>query len=167
MALVHYCPACQEEFRPDVLRCSDCGGVLVPHDDESGTPPPGEADPDPMPELEGEAVTLVGVDRAFHLDPLVARLARHGVLSRVETSPGRFRLQVGEGDKARALELLAELLPAVPALELAPTDHPDGFDHETGAYAACPACGEPTAGGPECPACGLALGAAEGDEGAR
>jgi len=29
MEMVRYCPACDDEFRPDITLCSDCGGELI------------------------------------------------------------------------------------------------------------------------------------------
>src|SRR5437868_1106583 len=33
--MIRYCPSCDEEFRPEILRCSDCGGDLVDRDPEA------------------------------------------------------------------------------------------------------------------------------------
>lgn len=167
MALVHYCLACREEFRPDIERCSDCGGPLVPHDD-TAPPPHDEGDADGPEALEGELATVVRVDRALHLDPLIERLAGNHVLARVDRHGNEFSLVVAAAELGSVRELLADLLPAVPDLQgHVPDGPPEGFDPEAGAYTRCPACDEPLRGHAECPACGLALGAPEEEGGER
>lgn len=164
---VRVCRDCGEEYRPEAVRCADCGGELEDrYGDEAGArATEEEATP---PDLSGHRVLFL-TPRAADLVPLAERLRESGLAYRLAEQPGvgegapsRFALLVKETDALAALRELAELL--------SPHEEADGlhaaesrFDSERG-YLECPACGARTApGGAECPECGLGLGG-ESDE---
>jgi hypothetical protein len=166
---VRVCRDCGEEYRPDILRCADCGGEL--EDVFPGAEPGTSAAPasEPGPDLSGFQV-LFQTSRAPDLVPMVERLRDEGIASRlaeqpgnVEGAPPRFVLLVPEADSSRALAAVADILaPQSDAADVHAVE--SRFDPERG-YLQCPACGaEPAAGASECPECGLALGLEESDE---
>jgi hypothetical protein len=114
MAAVHVrvCVECNEEYRPEIARCADCGGVLQDrYDDES----PGEAtrsarpDPDSRPpEDEGFAIAMS--EQARQLVPFADRLVEAGVEFRIasrevagEERPRGFELRVADADRSAAI----------------------------------------------------------------
>jgi hypothetical protein len=144
-ALYRYCPACDEEFRTGVERCSDCGGALEDRLEGGDAPPDGDDDP------ETDAATWIDVhvaERSAEAHVIARRLAREGIPYRVDAKgQGTFVLSVPEAAAPAAKAVLPR--------EAAPD--PDGFDVEKG-YEQCPACGSAdVAGRPECPECGLTL----------
>ncbi len=163
---VRVCRECGEEYRPEILRCADCGGEL--EDRYEGQEGPG-AHPDPeeaaAAELAGYRVLFL-TPRAADLVPLAERLKGTGVAYRLaeqpagEGAPPRYVLMVQDADAASALASIADLV--------APHEGTEGvhdvetrFDAERG-YALCPACGaEAPRGAAECPECGLGLGGGE------
>jgi ssDNA-binding Zn-finger/Zn-ribbon topoisomerase 1 len=162
---VRVCRDCGEEYRPDVVRCADCGGELEDRfGDEGGGAPPEET---AAAELAGYRVLFL-TPRAADLVPMAERLRearleyRLAEQSGAEGGPARYALLVPEGDAASALQVLADIV--------APHEDKEGihavetrFDAEHG-YLECPACGARTAGGAaECPECGLGLGGPEGE----
>ncbi len=167
---VRVCRECGEEYRPDVVRCADCGGELEDRyeGEENGAPIPVAGDEAPAPELRGHRALFV-TPRAADLVPMAERLRQRHVDYRLAEQPGstegappRYALLVPEEAAADALRALADLLApheeseSVHAIETR-------FDAERG-YLACPACGTRTAPGlVECPECGLGLGGPEGE----
>lgn len=152
--LVKHCPECREDYMPHVERCADCGGDLVTRDDEAA--PEADAHDSALP--PGEYHLLLASDRAAELDPLVARLAEAGLPAKVEVARGGqgFHLKVRNEERARAAELLRDVLGDMAGREAALERH---FDAERGGYTACPACEAwLPAGAKECPECGLLLG---------
>lgn len=157
---VRVCPECGEEFRPEIVHCSDCGALLVDRAAEEDAPPPMAGGlpgqpfaPSGGPPAPVEFARLARADRAAAIEPLAERLGKAGVPFRVRTVGISFELLVAEGDREGALSVLGDAVrpESVPA-----DDAP--FDPESG-YAACPACGcrlAPRA--QECPDCGLAVG---------
>jgi hypothetical protein len=167
---VRVCRDCGEEYRPEILRCADCGGELedrYPGRDEPAAPPP--PDPAPAAELAGHRV-LYQTARATDLVPLAERLRQAQVEYRlaeqpaaVEGAPPRYAIVVKDGDAQGALAALSELIaPAEGAADVHAIE--TRFDPEQG-YLQCPACGAtPPPGAPECPECGLGLGGGEAAE---
>ena len=166
---VRVCRDCGEEYRPDILRCADCGGEL--EDVFPGTEQEAVAAPQPAPgaDLAGFQV-LFQTSRATELVPMVERLREQGIASRlaeqpgnVEGAPPRFVLLVPESESRRALAAVTDLV--APHSDAADVHAVEArFDSERG-YLQCPACGaEPPAGASECPECGLGLGLEEADE---
>lgn len=153
--LVKRCPECREDYLPHVERCADCGAVLVSSDDEA---PDAGAPEEESPLPPGEYRLLLASDRAAELDPLVQRLASAKVPAKVSVSRRGtgFELRVRDEERARAVELLHDVVGRAAAAEAALEQH---FDAERGGYALCPACESSLpAGATECAECGLLLG---------
>jgi hypothetical protein len=157
---VRVCPECGEEFRPEIVSCSDCGALLEDRfegDDAplvTGASRESGGAPTEGPPAPPAFVRLFRADRAAEIEPLAERLGRAGLPYRVRTAQLGFELLIAEGDREAAYSVLGDALPPDPSsLDDAP------FDPESG-YAACPACGCRLApGAPECPECGLGVGA--------
>lgn len=158
---VRVCPECGEEFRPEIVRCSDCGALLADRvvEEDGASPTAGNlhgqdgasAPGGPVPPVA--FVRLFRADRAAELEPLAERLGKAGVPYRVRTVQLSFELLIPEADREKAHALLGNAL----GPGLAAADDPP-FDPESG-YAVCPACEcrlAPRA--EECPECGLAVG---------
>ena len=121
MAAVHVrvCVDCHEEYRPEIARCADCGGVLQDrYDDDEGqetastfTPPrvePGQ------PEEDGHAIATS--DHARQLVPLADRLLEAGLEFRIvprgmgrEEPPRGFELRVADADRSAAIRAVAQV----------------------------------------------------------
>ena len=139
---VRVCVECGEEYRPEIVTCADCGGLLEDrHGDEDETAaPPVEAAP-----AAAEEATLVesvlSAERASALTAGADRLMEAGIPFRLRPAGGGhgYHLLVAEGDRDRALNTLGIAA--------------DAREGE------CPACGTPLRGGvAECSECGLAVG---------
>ncbi|HSD27934.1 MAG TPA: hypothetical protein VLL75_11575 [Vicinamibacteria bacterium] len=167
---VRVCRDCGEEYRPEVVRCADCGGELEDRfegaPDDAASAPAGDGEP--APDLTGYRVLFL-TPRAADLVPLAERLREAGIdyrlaepPGRVEGAPARYAILVKEANAAAALEALADLVAPHEDAE-ALHDIETRFDAEQG-YRECPACGtKTTAGTTECPECGLVLGSGEGE----
>jgi hypothetical protein len=165
---VRVCRDCGEEYRPEAVRCADCGGEL--EDRFEGAPevaasPAGREEPPPV--LVDHRVLFV-TPRAADLVPMAERLREAEVEYRLadapvpEGAPPRYALLVKEASAAAALAAIADLVAPHGGAE-AVHDVQTGFDQEQG-YLECPACGTKTApGAAECPECGLGLAGAEGE----
>jgi hypothetical protein len=166
---VRVCRECGEEYRPEIVRCADCGGDLV--DRYEGQE--GEGPTHPAPE-EAAAAEMAGyrvlfmTPRAADLVPLAERLRERGVAYRLaeqpastEGAPPRYALLVQEADAATALEALADLV--APHEDASGVHAIETHFHPDRGYVQCPACGaEAAQGATECQECGLGL--AGGDE---
>ena len=167
--LVRVCPNCGEEFRPDILRCSDCGAELVTHDDEE---PPG---PSPhrgalgaFGDSQDAARPIAWSDQARDLVPFADRLVEAGVVFRIGQRPvdkqGRshgFELRVGDKDRESATRALAPFATPESGVTLLEAAAVPGSGEAEGL--ACPACNAPVPYvGDECPECGLILGGGGG-----
>ena len=161
---VRVCRECGEEYRPEIIRCADCGGEL---EDvyEDGARPTGAPDTSRLEPVDlANHRTVFETPRAADLPPLAERLRESEIPFRLvekapagESAPVQFALLVPEGRAKAALVALAPLL--------APHGDDEGFQavetsYEDGrGYVTCPACGtEQSAAAGECPECGLALG---------
>jgi hypothetical protein len=151
---VRVCPECDEEYRPEIATCADCGAELVDRAlDEQGRP---LAEP---AQAAGEQVTLVALyaGPAAALRPLAEALAAAGIAQKLLPIPNQsgLTLAVAQEDGARAMEALAGFHGRGTELglsELAATFHAgdDAQEH------ACPACGAAVPeDAAECPDCGL------------
>jgi tRNA(Ile2) C34 agmatinyltransferase TiaS len=143
---IRKCPDCGEEFRPEIVRCSDCGATLVDHWEEEGgaeeQPGPGlEAEVPPNLPVPSDHRPVASAPSAPEIEPMARRLGEAGIPFAVSGSIHQFMLLVPEADVERAMALLAG--PEAPA-ESSPV---------------CPACGADARGASECPECGLALAA--------
>ncbi len=170
---VRWCPQCDEEFRPDIARCSDCGGALVErqldasgnlvHPVEDGATSSETAVtalPADVTELTHARTTQEFRAMGDALD--AAAVAFHAVF--VPDPPGaarnvlggRFVIAVHADDRANAIAALRPQLgiEAVEGDALAV----ERYDAAAG-YTACPACGTQLAAGAQaCAECGLMLG---------
>ena len=157
------CPDCGEEFRPEIVQCSDCGALLRDRleDDLTGGGDETGLDAD----ARGTAATapveirrrsLYSSNRIGEIQPLAERLGSSGTPFWVEPAGDSWTVLVAEADEEHGRAILAEILGI--------SDSPSpAFDPEAG-YSACPACGHallPRA--VECPECGLAVGAGPGE----
>lgn len=164
---VRVCRECGEEYRPEIVRCADCGGPLDDRFEEEGSTapvrPPAPVAPAGSDLTRHRAVFVSG--RATELVPLAEGLreAEIGFHLRErpaseEGRPASFVLLVHEDDVADALRALAPLLPAEeggPGVQAVETHYEAGRG-----YVRCPACDAGIEGGArECPECGLTLGA--------
>lgn len=154
---VRVCPECDEEYRPDIATCADCGADLV----DRAVDEQGRRLAEPI-QAEGEPVTLVALysGPAAALRPLAEALAAAGVAQRFVPLPGQsgLTLAVAQEDGPRALEALSAFHGRGTELgisELSATFEAGGDTHEH----ACPACGAAIpADASECPDCGLEWG---------
>jgi uncharacterized protein with PIN domain len=166
---VRVCRDCGEEYRPDIVRCADCGGELEDvHEGESEGAPPSAAQEAATADFVGHRVLFL-TPRAADLVPMAERLREVGLEYRLaeqaapaEGAPTRYALLVRDERAADALRALADLVaPHEQAAEVHAVE--TRFDAERG-YVECPACGARTApGAAECPECGLGLGGPEGE----
>ena len=165
---VRVCRECGEEYRPNIVRCADCGGELEDvYEDAGGAPPrpPAPAPEAPPPDLSNHrplfesarAADLVPFAEALREAEVPFRLAEKGPAH--EEGSVLYQLLVHENDAKAALDVLQALLApnvdgdAASALETS-------FEPGRG-YVQCPACGARQASGAaECPECGLSLGPA-------
>lgn len=160
---VRVCPECGEEYRPEIVRCADCGGLLEdrhledePVDEEVPAPLPMGAAPAWEP---GSAVVIYSGAAAAEIEPLAERLGGTGIPFAVRTRFQAFDLLVRKEDLARAR---TELAPIVAGAEGATGTGREGGPGWT--YDRCPACSSfLRAEARECPDCGLVVG--EGPEG--
>jgi uncharacterized protein with PIN domain len=159
------CRDCGEEFRPEIARCSDCGGELVDPNEKdpgqvvaafpAGSGPPDEDLADFRPIFVGaQAALLVPLAEALKVEGIAFRLVEE--LSDPERGTVTFGLLVREADRAQALLALGPLL----------GEEGDGgrlqavetHFAESGSYSRCPACdSEVAATAAECPECGLVI----------
>jgi len=163
MDFVRHCSRCHVDYRPEILRCADCGGELEIRQEE--TDPDSEEDmpPEPPP---GDYRSLYCTFEMEDLSPLTDTLTREGLPFRIDTSEQsgttlvprtRFDLKVRDEEWEKAKEILSnrpDFLDVKSASEAAEA----GFDPERG-YTLCPGCSARLSPGTtECPDCGLALG---------
>jgi hypothetical protein len=140
---VRLCPECGEEFRPEIVTCSDCGATLVDHWEGEGA---AGADPAAAPPRAPSAARppehfkpVASASTAAEIDPLAQTLGAAGIRFAVSGSVHHFSLLVAPEDVERALAALG--------VGEAPPE----------AHAQCPACGADVRGAQDCPDCGLAL----------
>jgi hypothetical protein len=154
---VRRCPDCGEEFRPDIVDCSDCGALLVDADDERPASP-GEADTSAYADASAESAE----DQALVFSSLQAQalreaadtLAAAGIRFRASSKGAAFHLFVFRDQWLAATEALAGRDGAIVLT-------PEAADGEG---PPCPACGATLApGAVECPECQLVLGGEEAD----
>ncbi len=146
---VRVCRECGEEYRPEIVVCSDCGGALEDHHEGVDSAPDGSDWSVAAPGPEFSARPLVSVATAAsagEIEPLARRLGEAGIRFAVRGSIQSFQLLVAVDEHELALAALEAGAP--------------GSAVSVEAIAACPACGAgltPTT--VECPECGLGLGA--------
>lgn len=163
MEMVRYCPACDDEFRPEITVCSDCGGDLTLQAEGLGAKgvatlaPGADRVDDWRTALDALPVSSLIPARTFDslndLEPAVAALADIRLPSRVLVQNGRYILLIRP-------ENLADAQATLHAASVDADDATDtSFDATSGQYSNCPACGvefkENFDG--TCPECGLEL----------
>ena len=160
---VRVCPECDEEFRPEIVHCSDCGAMLEDRfEGQDGAtvvaamPGPDAGSHSADSGTEGTYVRILRADRAAELEPLAQQLGKAGLPFQVRTAQLSFELLIREEDHDRVRDALGDLLKASsPAADETP------FDPDVG-YSVCPACGCRLAPRTEdCTECGLAVGGEE------
>lgn len=143
---VRVCPECDEEFRPEIVTCSDCGATLVDHwesePEEGEVPLPPRPEPPSAARPPADFKAVASAATAVEIDPIARALGAAGIVFAVTGAVNHFSLLVAPQDVERALALLG-----VP-------------EAAAEAHAACPACGADVQGASECPDCGLGLAAA-------
>lgn len=163
---VRVCRDCAEEYRPEIVRCADCGGELEDRYPGQEPAPKPAQDPAPETELVGYRVLFV-TSRATDLVPMADRLRQTATPYRLAEQPGsekgappRYAILVRDGDGKAALAAVTDLVaPHEDAADVHAVE--TRFDPEQG-YLQCPACGTaPALGANECPECGLGLGGEE------
>ncbi len=166
---VRVCRDCGEEYRPEAVRCADCGGELEDRLlDEDGNPiePEGtEAPPAPVPVnsrvlfVTSQAAEIVPLAEALREAPIEFHLAERPATP--EGGAARYALLVREEDAAAAERVLGSLITTEEAEEEQAAD--SHFVPGQG-YTECPACGaSQPQGAVECSECGLTLGATEAE----
>ena len=162
---VRVCPECDEEYRPDIVLCADCGAELQDRlVDEAQPYAPArevESELEPPP---GNYRPISWAGHASELVPLADRLVALEIPLRIrprESEPGEpgkgFDLLVRDEERDAALAAMAEL-----EQTLGNTPVSADFDPSSG-YRRCPACAtEIRPGAVECSECGLAVAEAPG-----
>jgi hypothetical protein len=159
MTHVRVCPDCGEEFRPEIVRCSDCGATLVDrYGDEAGVRPRDQAPSEPEPaddDALGDYALVFSSTGSEAMRDAADALVAAGIAFRVAGSSAAFDLYAHTEDYATALQ-------ALPGREGAVTPTPETERHEGQGTRTCPACGTMLAAGDvECPECQLGLGEAD------
>jgi hypothetical protein len=153
-----YCTNCGEEFRPEILRCSDCGGELEDRyedEDAEGEPSvPADEVGAPAPEASPEYRTVFRCPDSGALKEAADCLAAAGIGFRGDGSAAGFNLLVPAEDVPRAVAALAG---REGGLFASGDEAPPSVGAEGGV---CPACGTSVPPGVvECPGCALVVGA--------
>ena len=159
---VRYCVNCEQEFRPEIVRCSDCGGPLEDRYEEEGSdgfsaardgagapevPVPPDADQPPFNQPVFNALN------SSDLKDAAERLADAAIPCRATGYRSGFQLFVRSEQLSAARAALQGLVGTITANE--GSERCVGF-----AGGVCPACGaEVPAGVLECPGCTLVVGA--------
>jgi len=143
---VRVCVECGEEYRPEIVACTDCGGRLEDrHDDGDRTVLPATEPAAIGPEADAEFTeTIFHAEKATDLTGGADRLVEAGIAFRLRPARGAgYRLLVTAPDRDRALAALGLL----------------ADEGARGSKGSCPACDTRLPeGAVECPECGLAAG---------
>jgi len=151
-----YCTNCDEEFRPEILRCSDCGGELEDRYEDEDAPDrpvdvPAAAEPE-APEPPEAYQTVFQAGDSTSVKDAADCLAAAGLRVRVAAAGIGFRLLVRSEDVSAAGAVLSGKEGSLVSDEAPPFVGVEG--------GRCPACGASVAAGVvECPGCGLVVGA--------
>ncbi|HVR71427.1 MAG TPA: hypothetical protein VMT87_11345 [Vicinamibacteria bacterium] len=150
---VRVCPDCGEEFRPEIVRCSDCGAELRDSfDDAPPGPPAGAPAGVSAPADDAEYSPIFTTIESEAMRDAAAALAQAGVSFRASGNQTGFQLRVRSEDRPRAAQALGIREGAV----LLGPESEAAAGHEGGP---CPACGTGLRPGQlECPECRLVLG---------
>jgi ssDNA-binding Zn-finger/Zn-ribbon topoisomerase 1 len=156
---VRWCPECEEEYRPEIVHCADCGTLLVDRDDEVPLPAPSASSPAGSSLPPGDYRGIFATNRSAELEPMAKRLGAAGIPFQVgATGYQAFDLRVRVEERKRALECLKDLMPVVEE------SGPDRELIEESRSPQCPACeAKLPERVEECPECGLTLSPSEID----
>jgi hypothetical protein len=156
MIHTRHCKNCDEEFRAEILRCSDCGGDFEDrYEDEEGQGGPlKEVETGTVaPEAPREYRPAFYSAESKALKEAADCLARARIAFRATGSAAGFKLLVRSEDLPAAGVALAGREGSLTTSD----DTPPDVGAEGGG---CPACGAKVqAGVLECPECGLVVGA--------
>jgi len=152
-----HCPNCDEEFRPDIPRCSDCGGDLEDRyeeeDGEAGGAQKAAAAAPDLQEPPAEYVPVFACRDSRSLKEAAGCLAAASIPFRATGSGSGFQLLARAQDEPTALAALRGREGAA-----SPDEDSQPFVGVEGGV--CPACGATVpAGVLECPGCALVVGA--------
>jgi hypothetical protein len=167
---VRVCPECDEEYRPDIAVCADCGAELRDrYENDRGEVVGSDGQPvlEPAVAEEAEAIELAPLflGAPGDIKPLADALAAEGIPMRLVPAEGGRHglvLWVAAADAERARAVLAPF--AVRADELGLTNYAllNATEEDAAGYPTCPACNASLdAGAAFCPDCGLELRGAE------
>jgi hypothetical protein len=156
---VRHCPHCQEDYRPEIVRCADCGELLEDRDDDAAAGEDNRTRPDRDEGDTPQGFEPIHTSRHLgDLPPLADSLVAAGIECRIREVRRDMRV-VGYGLLVRSEDRSAATV-ALQSL-VAPTVA-ETFNPERG-YSHCPACETalpPNAS--DCPDCGLPLASAAG-----
>src|SRR6476646_5403094 len=98
--MVRYCPRCDTEFQPHIVRCSDCGGELEDQYPEAAT---GDRQA-PVPEdaTDGDFMTVATDLSAGKAELVARRLGLAGIQFRVAALRYGLDIAVREEDRPAA-----------------------------------------------------------------
>src|SRR5262245_45163920 len=142
MEIVKVCRECGEEYRPEILRCADCGGELESRfeEDRAQWPGPEEAEQEVDSRPAGDYQPILWSASAKELAPLADRLVEAGIpfyLRPRESEAGEgaagYEVRVRKEEREAALQELEGLGPAAPSPPAPATGTAGPFS--------CPACG--------------------------
>jgi len=179
---VRICVECGEEYQPDAIICTDCGGRLQDRQDDGGARPavressPAESAPDP----DAAFTERIGhEDQATDLVTPADRLVDEGIECRIWPAqrPKRAPFALADDDGRRDAALASgtgyglwvtapdrERALAVLGISTAVEGAPNAPGEGPGGSRACPACGAAVPSGViDCPECSLAVGDAADD----
>jgi hypothetical protein len=149
-----YCVDCEQEFRPEIVRCSDCGGDLEDrYEDEDGERPKEADGGEPeVPEPPDDYQPVFDCVDSASLKEAADCLVAAGVPFRASGSSTGFRLLVRKADESAAGVALQGREGTLAVI--------DDLQPSVSSEGACPACGANVpAGVLECPGCALVVGA--------
>jgi predicted amidophosphoribosyltransferase len=154
---IRYCVTCEQEFRPEILRCSDCGGDLEDrYEEDAGEGSRVEKAETAAPDLQeppAEYLPVFACRNSQSLKEAADCLAAASIPFRATGSGSGFQLLVRAQDGPTALVALRGREGTA-----GPDDDSQPFVGMEGGV--CPACGANVpAGVLECPGCALVVGA--------
>ncbi len=165
-----YCPQCDDEYMPEIVRCAACGVRLITGRMKIELMEERQRKMAASMEELGPEDDLVSIRRGplgeiKHLSNRLNGIMIATLVAGDENScgqgccPSNFYLQVRRHDAPEALAVLQEEFRQTTALEDHDTSNADNIIDASAPEANCPACGHTfPSTSTECPDCGLCLG---------